>query len=52
MSLRQLDHALVLTDDLEGTRAFYCDALGFEVGARPPLEFPGYWRQKQGRGQN
>ena len=43
MPLRRLDHLLVLTDDLEATRAFYCDVLGFEPGERPPLEFPGYW---------
>ena len=43
MPLRRLEHLLVLTDDLEATRAFYCDALGLEVGERPPLEFPGYW---------
>jgi catechol 2,3-dioxygenase-like lactoylglutathione lyase family enzyme len=43
MPLRRLEHLLVLTDDLEATRAFYCDVLGLEVGPRPPLEFPGYW---------
>jgi catechol 2,3-dioxygenase-like lactoylglutathione lyase family enzyme len=43
MPLRGLEHLLVLTDDLEATRAFYCDALGLEVGERPALEFPGYW---------
>ena len=43
MPLHRLDHVLVLTDDLEATKAFYCDVLGFEVGERPPLEFPGYW---------
>jgi catechol 2,3-dioxygenase-like lactoylglutathione lyase family enzyme len=43
MPLRRLEHLLVLTDDLEATRAFYCEALGFEAGERPPLEFPGYW---------
>jgi catechol 2,3-dioxygenase-like lactoylglutathione lyase family enzyme len=43
MPLEGLEHALVLTDDLEATRAFYCDALGFEAGERPPLAFPGYW---------
>jgi catechol 2,3-dioxygenase-like lactoylglutathione lyase family enzyme len=42
MSLERLHHVLVLTDDLETTRAFY-EALGLEVGDRPPLEFPGYW---------
>jgi catechol 2,3-dioxygenase-like lactoylglutathione lyase family enzyme len=43
MPLHGLGHALVLTDDLETTRAFYCDVLGFEPGDRPPLAFPGYW---------
>jgi catechol 2,3-dioxygenase-like lactoylglutathione lyase family enzyme len=43
MTLRRLDHTLVLTDDLEATRAFYCDVLGFEVGDRPQLPFPGFW---------
>jgi catechol 2,3-dioxygenase-like lactoylglutathione lyase family enzyme len=43
MPLRALEHMLVLTDDLEATRAFYCEVLGFEAGERPPLEFPGCW---------
>ncbi len=43
MPLRGLEHVLVLTDDLEATRAFYCDVLGFETGERPQLAFPGYW---------
>jgi catechol 2,3-dioxygenase-like lactoylglutathione lyase family enzyme len=43
MPLRGLEHVLVLTDDLEATRAFYCDVLGFEAGERPQLAFPGYW---------
>ena len=43
MTLRRLEHLLVLTDDLEGTRAFYCDVLGFESGARPPFPFSGLW---------
>jgi catechol 2,3-dioxygenase-like lactoylglutathione lyase family enzyme len=38
-----LDHLLVLTDDIDATRDFWCAALGLEVGDRPPLEFPGYW---------
>ena len=48
MPLRPLDHLLVLTDDLEATKAFYCDALGLEAGARPALEFPGYWLYADG----
>jgi catechol 2,3-dioxygenase-like lactoylglutathione lyase family enzyme len=43
MPLTSMEHLLVLTDDLEGTKDFYCRALGLEVGERPPLEFPGYW---------
>jgi len=42
MPLERLHHVLVLTDDLEATRTFY-EALGLEVGDRPPLEFSGYW---------
>ncbi|MEA2400866.1 MAG: hypothetical protein QOK00_1269 [Thermoleophilaceae bacterium] len=38
-----LDHLLVLTDDIDATRDFWCGVLGLEVGERPPLEFPGYW---------
>jgi catechol 2,3-dioxygenase-like lactoylglutathione lyase family enzyme len=38
-----LDHFLVLTNDIDATRDFWCSALGLEVGDRPPLEFPGYW---------
>ncbi len=48
MGLQRLDHVLVLTDDLEATRSFYCDALGLEVGERPQLEFPGYWLYLEG----
>ena len=43
MPLIQLEHYLVLTDDLDGTRDFYAKALGMRVGPRPPLGFPGYW---------
>jgi catechol 2,3-dioxygenase-like lactoylglutathione lyase family enzyme len=43
MSVSGIEHVLVLSDDIERTRAFYCDVVGLEVGARPPLAFPGYW---------
>ncbi|MBV8949199.1 MAG: VOC family protein [Solirubrobacterales bacterium] len=43
MTVRSLDHVLVLADDIEATREFYCQAVGLRVGDRPPLEFPGYW---------
>ncbi len=48
MALRRIDHVLVLTDDLEATKEFYCEALGLEVGKRPTLEFPGYWLYLEG----
>jgi catechol 2,3-dioxygenase-like lactoylglutathione lyase family enzyme len=48
MPLESLEHALVLTDDLEATRAFYCDVLGMEVGERPELPFPGCWLYLEG----
>jgi catechol 2,3-dioxygenase-like lactoylglutathione lyase family enzyme len=38
-----LDHVLVLSDDIERSREFYEDAVGLRVGARPPLEFDGFW---------
>jgi catechol 2,3-dioxygenase-like lactoylglutathione lyase family enzyme len=37
------EHLLVLTEDMDATRDFWCAALGLEVGERPPLEFHGYW---------
>jgi catechol 2,3-dioxygenase-like lactoylglutathione lyase family enzyme len=43
MPLTRLEHYLVLTDDLDGTRDFYSHALGMRVGDRPALAFPGYW---------
>jgi len=33
----------VLSDDIDGTRDFYCDVLGMREGFRPKLGFPGYW---------
>jgi catechol 2,3-dioxygenase-like lactoylglutathione lyase family enzyme len=38
-----LDHVLVLCDDIHRSREFYETALGLRVGARPPLEFDGFW---------
>jgi catechol 2,3-dioxygenase-like lactoylglutathione lyase family enzyme len=43
MTVRSLEHVLVLSDDIEATREFYCQVVGLSVGDRPPLEFPGYW---------
>ena len=38
-----MEHFLVLTDDIEKTKEFYCDGLGMNDGFRPELDFPGYW---------
>jgi catechol 2,3-dioxygenase-like lactoylglutathione lyase family enzyme len=43
MSIGALEHVLVLADDIEATRDFYCSVVGLSVGDRPPLAFPGYW---------
>jgi catechol 2,3-dioxygenase-like lactoylglutathione lyase family enzyme len=43
MPLQRMEHYLVLSDDIERTKDFYCDALGMTQGFRPRLEFPGYW---------
>jgi catechol 2,3-dioxygenase-like lactoylglutathione lyase family enzyme len=43
MSVTAMEHILVLTEDIENTREFYCRGLGLRDGERPPLEFPGYW---------
>ena len=43
MALTKLEHYLVISDDIEATRRFYCDALGLRAGFRPQLEFDGYW---------
>ena len=49
MGLAALDHVLVLSDDIDGSRDFYCATVGVTVGERPPLPFPGYWLYAGGR---
>ncbi|MFL5830526.1 MAG: VOC family protein [Solirubrobacteraceae bacterium] len=43
MSVTDMEHVLVLSDDIDRSREFYCRVVGLRVGDRPPLEFPGYW---------
>ena len=43
MPLTRLEHYLVLSDDIQKTRDFYCNVLGMTEGFRPELDFPGYW---------
>lgn len=50
MPLQSMEHFLVLTDDIDATRDFYCQVLGLVQGFRPPLAFPGYWLYLNGTG--
>jgi catechol 2,3-dioxygenase-like lactoylglutathione lyase family enzyme len=43
MPVERMEHFLVLSDDIEATKRFYCDVLGMTEGFRPQLDFPGYW---------
>lgn len=43
MPLTRMEHYLVLSDDMEATKRFYCDALGMREGFRPAFTFPGFW---------
>jgi len=48
MPLHALNHFTICPVDLEKTKDFYANALGLEVGYRPPLNFPGYWLYSAG----
>jgi catechol 2,3-dioxygenase-like lactoylglutathione lyase family enzyme len=43
MSVTSIDHVLVLSDDIDAARDFYCATLGLAPGPRPALEFAGHW---------
>ena len=43
MPLQLLEHFLVMTGDVDKTRDFYRDVLGFSEGFRPDLGFLGHW---------
>ncbi len=43
MPLSHLEHVLVQTTDMEGTRDFYTRVLGFHVGPSPDFKFPVFW---------
>ena len=42
MPLTELNHYFVRANDLERTKRFYCEVLGFEQMPRPDFAFPGY----------
>jgi catechol 2,3-dioxygenase-like lactoylglutathione lyase family enzyme len=43
MPITELNHYFVRAKDIERSKSFYSDALGFEVMPRPNFPFPGYW---------
>lgn len=43
MALTRMEHFLVMTHDVDGTRDFYRDVLGLAEGPRPDLGFLGHW---------
>jgi len=43
MPVDRLNHFTIVTDDVERTAAFFVDALGFERGKVPSLDFPVIW---------
>ena len=49
MPLTELNHYFVRANDLEKTKDFYCDVLGFQVMPRPTFPFSGYWLGVNGK---
>jgi len=43
MPIGKLDHYSIRTLDVEASRRFYTDIMGFQAGFRPPFNFPGLW---------
>jgi catechol 2,3-dioxygenase-like lactoylglutathione lyase family enzyme len=39
----QLDHATIVTPQLQAVRDFFCEIVGLRVDTRPPFDFDGYW---------
>ncbi|MDH5342408.1 MAG: VOC family protein [Betaproteobacteria bacterium] len=43
MPIGKLDHFSIRTLDIEASRRFYTEVMGFTAGFRPPFKFPGLW---------
>ena len=43
MPVLELNHYFIRARNLEASRRFYCEALGFEVMPRPEFGYAGYW---------
>jgi catechol 2,3-dioxygenase-like lactoylglutathione lyase family enzyme len=44
-----LDHATIVTPDLDDTRRLFVDVVGLADGPRPPFGIGGYWLYTDGR---
>lgn len=49
MPLTDLQHFLIQTADLDGTRDWYVDVLGLETGPHPDFGFPVHWLYLDGK---
>ncbi|MGF6705739.1 VOC family protein [Pseudomonas frederiksbergensis] len=45
----KLDHATIVTEDLEGARRFLCSIVGLSEGPRPPFGVSGDWLYANGQ---
>jgi catechol 2,3-dioxygenase-like lactoylglutathione lyase family enzyme len=45
----KLDHATIVTGDLESARRFLCSVIGLSEGPRPPFGVSGYWLYANGQ---
>ncbi|WP_206996945.1 VOC family protein [Trinickia mobilis] len=45
----KLDHATIVTQDLEAARHFFCAVAGLTDGCRPPFGVGGHWLYADGR---
>ena len=43
MPIGRLDHYSIRTQDIEASRRFYTEVMEFQIGFRPPFNFPGLW---------
>lgn len=43
MPIGRLDHYSIRTLDIEASRRFYVEVMGFREGFRPAFDFPGIW---------
>jgi catechol 2,3-dioxygenase-like lactoylglutathione lyase family enzyme len=45
----KLDHATIITRNLEAARSFLCSIIGLSEGPRPPFGVSGYWLYANGQ---